>query len=90
MTIYISKRKGLTGEKLIGVTCGSVAVFFIILYIIIIMSRKKVSNNESWYKIICSSESESEMLNEYQQVQPINSSEAQKSANDDSDLDFWL
>ena len=92
MSFYIVKRKGLTGEQLIGVTCGSVAVFFIILYIMIIINRQKVHHNENWYKLVISSESgsKSEITEEYKEVGRENNDENDESYNEDSELDFWL
>lgn len=37
----VPKKKSLTPEKLIGISCGSVGVFFIILTIVILVYRKK-------------------------------------------------
>ena len=94
MNLYIGRRKGLTGEQLIGITCGSAAVFFIILYIIILINWKKIYNVDftiKWYKVICSSSSSSSgMPKEYQQIQIKTHEEYSKSMDDDSDLDFWL
>lgn len=89
MIISIPKRKGLTGEQLIGIVCGSVAVFFIILYAIIsIANRKRIHDNENWYKVVFSSDPE--LSNEYQQIEPENNDEELESTNEEIDINFWL
>ena len=42
--LKVPKNKWLTQEKLIGIICGSVSLFFIILTVIIYIYRKKYNN----------------------------------------------
>lgn len=59
------KRPKLSQQNLIGIVCGSVAVFFIILGIIIFV-RKKKYEEKSFYDDIDSSSSEITEVKEYQ------------------------
>lgn len=41
MMVEIPMQKGLKGEQLIGITCGSASVIFTVLYIIITIYKKR-------------------------------------------------
>ena len=94
MIFYIPKQKGLSGEQLIGIICGTTAVFFIVLYIIILFNKEKIyfienDNDIQWYKILFPPSAD-EIRSDYKLVQQENNNEHHDSPNDDSDLEFWL
>lgn len=60
------KKTKLSQQNLIGIVCGSVAVFFIILGIIIFVRRKKYEEKSYYDDIESSSSSESSEVKEYQ------------------------
>ena len=56
---FLVKKKGITQEKLIGIVCGSTAIFFIIVSIVIFIYKKNKESNYMVYEpSISSDESE--------------------------------
>ena len=45
ISLKVAKKRGLTQEQLIGVTCGTASVFFLILGIIILVIQKRNQDN---------------------------------------------
>ena len=91
LIIEIKKRKGPTGEQLIGISCGSSAVFFIFLFIIITIYRKmaNIKNFEFNYSYSTSSSSGA-FIKAKDLINEVQNNQVDDSNNDESDLDFWL
>lgn len=81
----INPKHKITGDQLIGITCGSASVFFIILTAIILIVRKK-------NKIITYSDfsiSSFEVTDENKDVKVEDIKKCNYDS-DESDLDFWI
>ncbi|KAK8886567.1 hypothetical protein M9Y10_042031 [Tritrichomonas musculus] len=89
--INISKRKGITREQLIGIICGSSAVFFIILYTIIAIYRKMTYVNiENEISFSFSYSSEELYKKQFSNENQPDENKKQQKSEDDADVDFWL
>ena len=95
--VYIKfpiKKRIISPEQLIGVTCGSTAIFFFILFIIIKIVRKNViKNNFSYYALFLDDINDQKkdiiITNENKQVSK-NLQDEKDSSSADEDMDFWL
>ena len=93
LIIDIAKKRGLTGEQLIRVTCGSAAVFFIFLYIIITIYKKKTHRYidiDVSYSLSSEINTDKAECKEFIQEQREENCDNEKSSNDESDFSFWI
>lgn len=80
----IQRKKNITKEQLIGITCGSVTIFFLILYIVISIKHHANSIIEFSTSSFLSSENE-----EQDQVETVTNNNTTISLNG-PDIDNWL
>ena len=82
------KKKGITKEQLIGISCASASMFFLIVGIIIIVIKRnqQQSSNDFWYL----SDSSIDETRQNKNINVENETEHNVSDSTDLDLDFWL
>lgn len=79
-------KKHLSQEQLIGISCGSAAIFFLMLTIIFLIIEKKQRLKNIDYDFSILSEEEINKLNEIEKIDEISS----KCEDSSYDIDFWL
>lgn len=92
ITIDIRIKKRISSEQLIGITCGSASVFFLVLGIIILAVRRRneLKNQFDEFDDLSSSEVEIKKNVDEPVIVNNNDDNKKKKENNDDFLDFWV